>query len=121
MGWQLELLIVLVVIAICIGLTAYILGLGGQDRRTRQVRQHLEALTGTVVTVVIGTVEDQELQSITRVCGRVVAVDDDKLVLSPSDRAGEDTWVWPVADGTVRVRLERILGIERADGEMVFT
>jgi hypothetical protein len=29
--------------------------------------------------------------------------------------------VWPVADGTVRVRLERILGIERADGEMLFT
>lgn len=121
MGWQLELVIVLVVIGLSLGMTAYLLRLGGQDRRTRQVRAQLETMTGTVVTVVIGTVEDQELQSITRVCGRVVEVDDDKLVLSPSDGPSSDTWVWPVADGTVRVRLERILGIERADGEMVFT
>jgi hypothetical protein len=121
MGWQLELLIVFAVIAASIGLTAYILGLGGRDRRARQVREHLEGLTGTVVTVVIGTVEDQELQSITRIAGVVVGVSNDGLVLSPSDGASADTWVWPVADGTVRVRLERILGIERADGEMVFT
>ena len=83
--------------------------------------------------MVIGTLEDQELQelkevpevkvlqALSRVRGTVVSVDDDKLVLSPADGQVEGTWVWPVDDGTVRVRLERIVGIEDEQGETVFT
>jgi hypothetical protein len=121
MSWQVEVLIGVLVVAVSVGLTVYLLNLGGTDRRTRHVREHLHALTGSTITVVIGTVEEQELQSLSRVRGVVVGMQDDKLVLSPSDTAVDGVWVWPVADGTVRVRLERILGIEGADGEMVFT
>ena len=121
MSWQVEVLIGVVLVAISVGLTLYLLSLGGSDRRTRHVREHLNGMTGATVTVVIGSVEEQELQSLSRVRGVVVGVQDDKLVLSPSDTTADGVWVWPVADGTVRVRLERILGIEGADGEMVFT
>jgi hypothetical protein len=120
MSWQIELVIAVVVVALSLGLTGYLLGLGGSNRRTRHVREHLNGLTGTTVTVVIGTLEEQELQSLSRVSGVVVGVSDDKLVLRASEGSSAGAWVWPVADGTVRVRLERILGIERADGEMLF-
>ena len=86
------------------------------------MRERLEGMTGTTVTVVIGSLEEHELQSLSRVEGVVEGVQDDKLVLSPSETPSVDgAWVWPVADGTIRVRLERIVGIETADGETVFT
>jgi hypothetical protein len=50
-----------------------------------------------------------------------VAVDADKVVLSPADGNAHGAWVWPVDDGTVRVRLERIVGIQDDQGETVFT
>ena len=119
MGWMVEVVIALVLVVLTVWLTVYLLG--GSNRRTREVRAQLEALTGTTITVVIGTVDDQEVQSICRVCGVVEGVRDDKLILSPSEGVSPTAWVWPVRDGTVRIRLERILGIERADGEIVFT
>ena len=76
---------------------------------------------GQAVTVVIGTLEEQELQSLSRVRGTVVAVDADKVVLTPADGSAHGAWVWPVDDGTVRVRLERIVGIEDARGDTIFT
>jgi hypothetical protein len=121
MNWQVEVLVGALVVIVLIGAAAYVVNLGGTDRRTRHVREHLTGMTGTTVTVVIGMVDDQELQSLSRVQGVVVGVQEDKLVLSPSDAPSDGVWVWPVPDGTVRVRLERILGIENADGEMVFT
>jgi hypothetical protein len=120
MSWQIEVLIGIVLVALSVGITVYVIGLGGTGRRTRQVREHLEAITGATVTVVIGSAEEEELRSLSRVRGVVVGVQDDKLVLSASEGSSDDAWVWPVADGTVRVRLERIVGIEGADGETVF-
>ena len=121
MSWQIEVVIVVVLVALSVGLTAYLLRLGGSTRRTRQVGEHLAGMVGETVVVVIGAEEDQELRSLSRVRGTVVGVQDDKLVLSPSAGSSDGVWVWPVADGTVRVRLERILAIELADGEMLFS
>jgi hypothetical protein len=120
MSWQIEVAIAVVLVAISLGLTGYLLGLGGSGRRTRRVRAELADLTGTTVTVVIGALEEHELRSLSRVRGDVVAVEGDKLVLSPSEGPSDGAWVWPVADGTVRIRLERILAVELADGEVVF-
>lgn len=121
MSWQIEVLIGIVVVALSVGVTVYALGLGGGERRIRQVRQRLEPMTGATVTVVIGSLEEHELQSLSRVEGVVDGVHDDKLVLRPTETPSAGAWVWPVADGTIRVRLERIVGIETADGETVFT
>lgn len=121
MSWQIEAVIGVVVVALSVVLTAYVLGLGGSTRRTRRVRESLEAMTGATITVVIGSLEEQELRSLSRVEGVVVGVQDDKLVLSPSETPSVGAWVWPVPDGTVRVRIERIIGIEGADGETVYT
>jgi hypothetical protein len=121
MSWQAELAIVVVILALSLGLTAYLVGLGGSGRRTRRVREELESMTGSTVTVVIGSLEEQELRSLSRVRGKVVEVQADGVVLSPSEGSSGGAWVWPVDDGTVRIRLERIVGIERADGETVYT
>jgi hypothetical protein len=120
MSWQLEVVLGVLVVAVILGVTAYVLGLGGNSRRTRQMGERLEGLVGSTVTVIIGTVEEQDLQALSRVRGVVVGVSDDKLVLRGSEGSDDGVWVWPVADGTVRIRLERILGIEGADGEMLF-
>jgi hypothetical protein len=120
-SWQVEVALAVVILAVSIGLTAYLLGLGGSGRRARAVREQLHGRVGQPVTVVIGTLEEQELQSLSRVRGTVVTVDSDKVVLSPADGNSHGAWVWPVDDGTVRVRLERIVGIEDAEGETVFT
>jgi hypothetical protein len=121
MSWQIEVLIGIVVVALSVGVTVYVIGLGGDERRIRQVRERLEGMTGITVTVVIGSLEEHELQSLSRVEGVVDGVQDGKLVLRPSETPSVGAWVWPVADGTIRVRLERIVGIETADGETVFT
>jgi hypothetical protein len=121
MSWQVEVLIGIVVLALSVGITLYVVRLGGDERRVRQVRERLEGMSGATVTVVIGSLEEHELQSLSRVEGVVGGVQDDKLVLRPTDMPSPGAWVWPVADGTVRVRLERIVGIETADGETVFT
>lgn len=121
MSWQVEVALAVVILAVSVGLTAYLLGLGGSGRRARQVREQLDSRVGRPVTVVIGTLEEQELQSLSRVRGTVVAVDADKVVLSPADGNAHGAWVWPVDDGTVRVRLERIVGIQDDQGETVFT
>jgi hypothetical protein len=120
-SWQVEVALAVVILAVSAGLTAYLLRQGGEVRRTRNVQSKLEGMVGETVTVVIGSLEEQELQSLSRVRGSVVTVDDDKLVLSPADGHAEGTWVWPVDDGTVRVRLERIVGIQDEKGETVFT
>lgn len=121
MSWQVEVALAVVVLAVSVGLTAYLLGLGGAGRRARKVREQLDDRVGQPVTVVIGTLEEQELRSLSRVHGTVVSVDADKVVLSPADGNAQGAWVWPVDDGTVRVRLERIVGIEDTRGETVFT
>jgi hypothetical protein len=121
MSWQVEVAIVIVIVALSVGVTAYVVGLGGSGRRTRRVQEQLEAMVGSTVTVVIGTLEDQELRSLSRVRGKVVEVQADRVVLSPSEGSSEGAWVWPVDDGTVRIRFERIVGIEGADGETVYT
>jgi len=121
MSWQIEMVIVVVLVAVSLGLTGYLLGLGGSNHRVRHVRERLEGLVGSTITVVIGSLEEHELQSLSRVEGVVVGVQDDKLVLSPSETPSIGAWVWPVADGTIRVRIERIIGIEGADGETVYT
>src|SRR5690606_2567481 len=74
MSWQVEVAIVVVILVLSLGVTAYVVGLGGSGRRTRKVREQLEAMTGSTVTVVIGTLEDQELRSLSRVRGKVVEV-----------------------------------------------
>jgi hypothetical protein len=121
MSWQVEVAIVVVILVLSLGVTAYVVGLGGSGRRTRKVREQLESMIGSTVTVVIGTLEDQELRSLSRVRGKVVEVQSDRVVLTPSEGSSAGAWVWPVDDGTVRVRLERIVGIEGADGETVYT
>jgi hypothetical protein len=120
-SWQVEVAVAAVILVASVGVTAYLLGIGGSGRRARRVREQLDGLVGQPVTVVIGTLEEQELRSISRVRGTVVAVDADKVALSPADGSAHGAWVWPVDDGTVRVRLERIVGIEDARGETVFT
>jgi hypothetical protein len=121
MSWQIEVLIGIVLVALSVGVTFYAIGLGGDERRIRKVRERLEGMTGATITVVIGSLEEHELRSLSRVEGVVDGVKDDKLVLSPSETPSVGAWVWPVADGTIRVQLERIVGIETADGETVFT
>ena len=64
MSWQTEVAIVILIIALSLGVTAYVVGLGGSGRRARRVREQLESMVGATVTVVIGTLEDQELQSL---------------------------------------------------------
>jgi hypothetical protein len=120
MSWQVEVAIAVVVLAVSLGVTGYLMGLGGSGRRTRQVRAQLEGMVGRPVTVVIGTLEEQELRSLSRVRGTVVSVDNDKVVLTPAEGPSYGAWVWPVDDGTVRVRLERIVGLEGERGETVF-